>query len=91
MSINIKSPNRRAQNCTLSSQRLDNFYNGKRSYESRKVAKKARFNCRLVAPPPSMRKGCDLALEIDLVKQAAIAQALAGKVSFMGIYPFIKG
>ncbi|AOQ24170.1 hypothetical protein MTAT_08110 [Moorella thermoacetica] len=55
--------------------------------KAEKVLKKAGFDCKLVAPPPDMRKGCDLALEIDLVEQTAVARALTGRVSFMGIYP----
>lgn len=53
-----------------------------------KVLQKADLDCKLVAPPPAMRKGCDLALEINLVEQTAIARALTSRVSFMGIYPF---
>jgi hypothetical protein len=53
-----------------------------------KLLKKAGFDCKLVAPPPGMRKGCDLALEIDLVEQTAVARALTGRVPYMGIYPF---
>ncbi|AOQ24147.1 hypothetical protein MTAT_07880 [Moorella thermoacetica] len=67
---------------------LVTFTTVEEAMKAEKVLKKAGFNCRLAAPPPSMRKGCDLALEIDLFEQPAIARALAGKVSFMGIYPF---
>ena len=34
-----------------------------------KVLKKADYVVKLVAPPPALRKGCDLALEINLVEQ----------------------
>lgn len=34
------------------------------------------YATRLVAPPPALRKGCDLALEINLVEQAGIERLL---------------
>ncbi|MGI9862478.1 DUF3343 domain-containing protein [Moorella naiadis] len=52
-----------------------------------KVLQKAGLNCHLVAPPPALRRGCDLALEINLVEQTAVERALTGKVAFVGIYP----
>lgn len=52
-----------------------------------RVLKKAGYEGKLVAPPPSLRKGCDLALEIELVEQTAIARTLQGQVSYIGIYP----
>ncbi|SMB99649.1 Protein of unknown function [Thermanaeromonas toyohensis ToBE] len=52
-----------------------------------KVVKKAGYEGKLVAPPPALRKGCDLAVEIELVEQTAIARALQGQVYYIGIYP----
>jgi hypothetical protein len=41
-----------------------------------KVLRKADYAIRLVAPPPELRAGCDLALEINLVEQPGIERAL---------------
>lgn len=37
-----------------------------------KVLKKAGYQVKLVAPPPALRKGCDLSVEINLVEQMGI-------------------
>ncbi len=52
-----------------------------------KMVKRNGIPGRLVAPPPSLRKGCDLALEINLIEQAAIESLLRVKVPFAGITP----
>ncbi len=41
-----------------------------------KVLKSAGYIVKLVAPPPELRKGCDLAVEINLVEQPGIERAL---------------
>jgi hypothetical protein len=41
-----------------------------------KVLTEAGFSLKLVAPPPSLRMGCDLALEINLVEQAGVERVL---------------
>lgn len=41
-----------------------------------KVLKKADYAVKLVAPPPELRKGCDLALEVNLVEQPGIERML---------------
>ena len=41
-----------------------------------KVLKSAGYASKLVAPPPELRKGCDLALEINLVEQPGIERLL---------------
>ncbi|MBE3581772.1 MAG: DUF3343 domain-containing protein [Thermoanaerobacteraceae bacterium] len=52
-----------------------------------KILKKEGHECKLVAPPPGLRQGCDLALEVQLIEQPALARALAGKAAYLGIYP----
>ena len=47
--------------------------------QGEKVLKKADYQVRLVAPPPELRKGCDLALEINLVEQPGIERLLKQK------------
>jgi hypothetical protein len=41
-----------------------------------KVLRGAGYAVKLVAPPPALRKGCDLALEINLVEQPGIERSL---------------
>ena len=46
---------------------------------------------RLVAPPPELRRGCDLALEINLVEKPAVERMLRSRqVPFIDILP-MKG
>lgn len=52
-----------------------------------KILQKNNYRCRLVAPPPALRKGCDLALDINLVEQAAVERLLSDKVSYVAITP----
>jgi hypothetical protein len=40
--------------------------------KAEKVLKHAGYKIKLVAPPPQLRKGCDLAVEINLVEQMGI-------------------
>ena len=59
--------------------------------KAEKVLKKAEYPVRLVAPPPEMRKGCDLAVEINLVEQPGIERMLQQRdVDYMEIRP-LKG
>lgn len=53
-----------------------------------KVLKEAGYEVRMVAPPPELRKGCDLAVEIVLVEQVGIERALKqDDVPFISIAP----
>ncbi|MDD5339307.1 MAG: DUF3343 domain-containing protein [Dehalococcoidales bacterium] len=44
--------------------------------QAEKVLKGAGYQARLIAPPPELRKGCDLALEVSLVEQPGIERLL---------------
>jgi len=56
-----------------------------------RVLKKARYTVRLVAPPPELRRGCDLALEIDVVEQPGIERALKeNDAAYIEIAPLKK-
>ena len=44
--------------------------------QAEKVLKKAGYLVRLVAPPPELRSGCDLAVEVNLVEQPGIERLL---------------
>lgn len=56
-----------------------------------RTLKTAGHEVKLVAPPPELRKGCDLAVEIDLVEQAGIERILKEKkAGYVEILP-MKG
>ena len=56
-----------------------------------KILRAAEFEVKLVAPPPNMRKGCDLAVEFNIVEKAGVERALAQKGAyFVEILP-VKG
>jgi len=57
-----------------------------------RVLKKADYAVRLVAPPPQLRKGCDLAVEINLVEQPGIERALKEEgAAYVSVAPFAAG
>lgn len=57
-----------------------------------KVLKSVGYNVRLVAPPPELRKGCDLAVEINLVEQPGIERRLKEKdVAYVSVDPIRSG
>jgi len=60
--------------------------------QAEKVLKKAGYGVKLVAPPPELRKGCDLAVEINLVEQPGIERLLKEKdVAYVGVSPLKVG
>ncbi len=60
--------------------------------QAEKVLKKAEYAVRLVAPPPELRKGCDLAVEINLVEQPGIERILnQNDVTYVGVRPLKIG
>jgi len=53
-----------------------------------KILKGAGYGIKLVAPPPALRKGCDLALGINLAEQPGIERVLRQKnAEYLGITP----
>jgi len=57
-----------------------------------KVLKGADYAVKLVAPPPELRKGCDLALEINLVEQPGIERLLKEKeTGYVSVLPMKPG
>jgi len=57
-----------------------------------KVLKGAGYVIKLVAPPPALRKGCDLALEINLVEQPGIERVLNQRdVAYVSVTPLKTG
>ena len=55
------------------------FMNVHDAMEAEKVLQKAGYAVKLVAPPPQLRKGCDLAVEINLVEQPGVERVLKEK------------
>jgi len=57
-----------------------------------KVLKTAGYATRLVAPPPELRKGCDLALEVNLAEQLGIERTLEqSETGYVGVTPHNTG
>ena len=57
-----------------------------------KVLRKADYAVKLVAPPPELRKGCDLALEINLVEQPGIERVLKEEdAAYVSVAPLRVG
>ena len=60
--------------------------------EAQRVLKKAGYWVRLVAPPPELRQGCDLALEINLVEKPGIERLLDRRnVAYLSVTPIKVG
>ena len=60
--------------------------------KAEKVLKAAGYPVKLVAPPPELRKGCDLAVEINLVEQPGIERLLSHKdVAYVSVAPLRAG
>jgi len=56
--------------------------------KAEKVLKGADYKVKLVAPPPQLRKGCDLALEVNLVEQLGLERLFKEKdIEYVDITP----
>jgi len=68
------------------------FMDVKDAMNAENVLKKAGYVVKLVAPPPQLRKGCDLALEINLVEKPGIERVLEQRnVAYVSIIPLKIG
>jgi len=68
------------------------FQDVQQAMHAEKVLKAAGHVVRLVAPPPELRKGCDLAVEINLTEQPAVERLLRQKdAGYISVDPLIKG
>ncbi len=57
-----------------------------------KALSKAGYTLKLVAPPPHLRKGCDLALEINLVEKPGIERVLEERdINYVSVTPLKAG
>jgi hypothetical protein len=67
------------------------FHSVEDAMSGERLLKTCGYETRLVAPPPELRRGCDLALEITLVEKAGIERALGeNQVSYIDVLP-LKG
>jgi len=67
------------------------FTTVEQAIQAEKVLRQAGYAAKLVAPPPQLRKGCDLAVEINLVEQTGIERLFKQKdVDYTEIAP-LKG
>ena len=83
---------KRKQKTTFEGGGLVIFQNVQDAIRGEKVLKEAEYLVRLVAPPPELRKGCDLAVEINLVEQPGIERLLNKKgVTYVSIEPLKTG
>lgn len=48
----------------------------RQAIDAEKALREAGYRARLVSPPPHMRKGCDLAVEVNLVERLGVERAL---------------
>ncbi len=55
--------------------------------KAEKIVKGNGLECKLVAPPPALRKGCDLAVAINLVEKPLLERILSDAVPYVHILP----
>jgi len=79
---------RRKQKTSFEGGGLVIFREVQEAVKAEKVLKEADYNVKLVAPPPELRKGCDLAVEINLVEQLGIERLFKEKdIEYVDITP----
>ena len=79
---------RRKQKTSFEGGGLVIFREVQEAMKAEKVLKGADYDVKLVAPPPELRKGCDLAIEINLVEQLGIERLFKEKdIEYVDITP----
>jgi len=79
---------KRKQKAPFAGEGLALFNEVQEAMKAEKALKDAGYNVKLVAPPPELRKGCDLAVAINLVEQPGVERALKqGNVDYVSISP----
>ena len=64
------------------------FMDVQEAMKAERVVKEADYAVKLVAPPPELRKGCDLALEMNLVEQLGLERLFKEKdIEYVDITP----
>ena len=83
---------KRKQESSFEGSGLILFLDVRDALRAEKVLKDAKYAARLVAPPAELRKGCDLAVKINLVEQLGIKRLLNQKdVAYVSIDPLKAG
>lgn len=83
---------KRKQKVSFEGEGLVLFLDVKDAMKAEKVLKGGGYLVKLVAPPPELRKGCDLALEINLVEQPGIERLFDQKtIAYISIDPLKIG
>ena len=79
---------RRKQKTSFEGGGLVLFRDVPEAMKAEKVLKGADYDVKLVAPPPELRKGCDLAIEINLVEQLGLERLFKEKdIEYVDITP----
>jgi YedE family putative selenium metabolism protein len=82
----------KSQQAAFSGDSIITFQNVSSAMKAEKAIKTAGYEVKLVAPPPEMRMGCDLALEINLVETPGIERLLQEtRAPYVQILPLSKG
>ncbi len=67
------------------------FSNIEEAIKAEKILKQQNYETKLVAPPPELRKGCDLALEINITEKPGVERFLREEgAAFVELLP-LKG
>lgn len=67
------------------------FHSVEEAIAAEKILRSGNYEVKLVAPPPQLRKGCDLAVEINITEKPGIERLLYNKdAGFVEILP-LKG
>lgn len=68
------------------------FEDVSQAIQAEKVIRNAGYEAKLIAPPPELRTGCDLALEINLIERTGIERLLKeNDAAYKDIFPLMKG
>lgn len=68
------------------------FLDVQEAMKAEKVLKAAGYLVKLVAPPPELRKGCDLAVEVNLVEKPGIERLLNQEdIAYVSVTPLKVG
>ena len=83
---------KRKQKTSFEGEGLVLFAEVQEAMKAEKVLTGAGYTVKLAAPPPELRKGCDLAVAINLVEQPGIERVLnEGDVAYVSIAPLKAG
>jgi len=83
---------KRKQNPAFEGSGLILFKEVQDAMKAERILKNEGYEIKLVAPPPELRKGCDLAVAINLVERPGIERLMKGRsVFYMDISPINTG